>query len=152
MESKEKFLKLLQRSNQLNIIGTSLHATDDVAFGSFLDFLVKIESNLHFSQKEKYIELINNFLDDIISPDDFVYEFISLYQKMNEKLGQLKRDESLELTELLEPNRKNLGRFLARVYGFCDSYNSNAEIDIVISDEKKLKELSQKLLFELEEN
>ena len=50
-----------------------------------------IENNLHYSEKQEYIELVNNFLADRITTDDSSYSFISIYEKISQKLGQMKK-------------------------------------------------------------
>ena len=59
--------------------------------------------------------------------------------------------ESLELANFLKSSRLELGNLLARIYGSCDSYSPDPEVDIPMSDEKELKDYAQILLFKLQE-
>jgi hypothetical protein len=63
----------------------------------------------------------------------------------------MKRTESLELANFLNPSRPELGDLLARIYGSCDSFSPDPEVDIAMSDEKELKDCAQILLFKLQE-
>ena len=122
---------------------------DPEVFDSLLKFLVRIENNLHYSEKQEYIELAKNFLADQITADDFSYSFIAIYEGIGEKLDQMKIKESLELANFLKSSRPELGKLLARIYGSCDSYSPDTEI--TMSDEKELKNYAQILLFKLQE-
>lgn len=118
-------------------------------FDIFLDFLVIIERNLHYLEKQEYINLAKNFLDDQITADDFSYSFMAIYGGIGQKLGQMKRAESVELANFLEPSRPELGNLLARIYGSCDSFSPDPEI--AMSTEEELKDCAQILLLTLQE-
>ena len=81
--------------------------------------------------------------------DDYSYSFMTIYEGITLELGQMKRTESLELANFLKPSRPKLGHLLARIYGSCDSFSLDPEIPM--SDEKKLKDCAQILLFKLQE-
>ena len=149
MNEEQKFFKLLKYSNELRKNKKSLLKKDPEVFDVFLHFLVRIERNLHYSEKQEYIELAKDFLADQITADDFSYAFMSIYEGIGRKLGQMEKDESLELRNFLNPSRPELGDLLARIYGSCDSYSSDPEI--AMSDEKELKDCAQILLFKLQE-
>ena len=149
MNEEQKFFKLLKYSNELRKNKKSLLKKDPEVFDVFLHFLVRIERNLHYSEKQEYIELAKDFLSDQITADDFSYAFMSIYEGICRKLGQMEKDESLELRNFLNPSRPELGDLLARIYGSCDSYSSDPEI--AMSDEKELKDSAQILLFKLQE-
>ena len=149
MNDQQNFFKLLKYSNELKINNKYLDKEDPEAFDILLKFLVRIEDNLHYSEKQEYIELTKNFLADQITADDFSYSFMAIYEGIGEKLGQMKIKESLELANFLKSSRLELGKLLALIYGFCDSYSPN--LKIAMSDEKELKDCAQILLFKLQE-
>ena len=149
MNPQQHFLKLLKYSNELKKINKSLKNEDPEVFDVFLDFLVRIERNLHYLEKQEYINLAKDFLDDQITADDFSYSFMAIYGGIGQKLGQMKRAESVELANFLEPSRPELGDLLARIYGSCDSFSPDPEI--AMSDEKELKDCAQILLLKLQE-
>ncbi len=151
MNEQQKFFKLLKYSNTLKKKEKSLRKEDSEAFNVLLNFPATIENNLHYSEKEEYIELAKNFLADQITPDDFSYSFMAIYEGISRKLGQMERNESLELANFLKPSRPELGRLLAHIYGSCDNFNPDDEIDIAISNEKELKDYAKSLLLKLEE-
>lgn len=148
---KYNFFKLLAYSNELKKNKKSLLKEDPEVFDVFLHFLVRIERNLHYSEKQEYIELAKDFLADQITADDFSYSFMAIYEGINRKLGQMERDESLDLANFLKPNRPELGDLLARIYGSCDSFSPDPEVEIALSDEKELKDCAQILLLKLQE-
>ena len=151
MNEQQKFFKLLKYSNELKKNKKSLRKKDFEAFNVLLNFSVTIENNLHYSEKQEYIELAKNFLADQITADDFSYSFMAIYEGISRKLGQMKRNESLELANFLKPSRPELGDLLARIYGSCDSFSPDPEVDIAMSDEKELKDCAQILLLKLQE-
>ena len=147
MNPKQHFLKFLKYSNELKK-NKSLKNEDPEVFDVFLDFLVRIERNLHYLEKQEYINLAKDFLDDQITADDFSYSFMAIYGGIRQKLGQMQRAESVELANFLEPSRPELGDLLAPIYGSCDSYSPDPEI--AMSNEKELKDCAQILLFKLQ--
>jgi hypothetical protein len=76
---------------------------------------------------------------------------MAIYEGIGRKLGQMKKHESLELANFLKPSRPELGDLLARIYGSCDSFSPDPEVDIAMSDEKELKDCAQILLLKLQE-
>ena len=76
---------------------------------------------------------------------------MAIYGGIGQKLGQMKRAESLELANFLNPSRPELGDLLARIYGSCDSYSPDPEVEIAMADEKELKDCAQILLVKLQE-
>ena len=146
---QQHFLKLLKHSNELKKKNKSLKNEDPETFDVFLDFLVRIERNFHYLEKQEYINLAKDFLDDQITADEFSYSFMAIYVGIGQKLGQMKRAESVELANFLEPSRPELGDLLARIYGSCDSFSPDPEI--AMSDEKELKDCAQILLLKLQE-
>ena len=126
MNEQQNFFKLLKYSNEL------IRKKDPEAFNVLLNFSVTIEDNLHYSEKQEYIELAKDFLADQITADDFSRSFMAIYQGIGRKLGQMKKDESLELANFLKPSRPELGDLLARIYGSCDSFSPDPEVDIEV--------------------
>ena len=73
---------------------------------------------------------------------------MAIYEGISRELGQMKRLESLELANLLEPSRSELGDLLTRIYGSCDSFSPDPEI--AMSNEEELKDCARILLFKLQ--
>ena len=149
MNDQQNFFKLLKYSNELKKNKKSLRKKDSEAFNLLLNFSVTIENNLHYSEKQEYIQLAKDFLADQITADDFSYSFMAIYEGINRKLSKMLKKESLELTNFLKPNRSKLGSLLAQIYGACDSFSPDPEI--AMSDEKELKDCAQILLLKLQE-
>jgi len=151
MNDQQNFFNLLKYSNEFKRNNKYLDKEDPEAFDTLLKFLVRIENNLHYSEKQEYIELAKAFLADQITADDFSYSFMAIYEGIGEKLCQMEIKESLELANFLKSSRLELGRLLTRIYGSCDSYSPDPEVDIAMSDEKELKDCAQILLLKLQE-
>ena len=145
MNEEQNFFKFLKYSNELKKNKESLYRKDPEAFTVLLKFLVAIENNLQYSEKQEYIELAKDFLTDQITADDFSYSFMAIYHGISRKVGQMARDESLELANFLKPPRPELGDLLARIDGSCDSFG------LTLFDEKELKDYAQILLLKLQE-
>jgi hypothetical protein len=80
MNDQQKFFKLLKYSNELKKNKKYLSKEDPEAFDMLLNFSVRIENNLHYSEKQEYIELAKDFLADQITADDFSYSFMAIYE------------------------------------------------------------------------
>lgn len=147
----DDFFKLLSDSNELKRNNKLLQEENPEAFQVFLDFLVTIEENLHYLEKDEYISLAKDFLADQITADDFSYSFMAIYHGITTKLGQMVREESLDLANFLgKPPRRELGELLARIYGSCDSFSLDP--DFTGSTETELKNYAQSLLVKLQED
>lgn len=145
MESN--FLKLLEISNELEKNNKPLNREDPAAFKTFLHFLVIIEGNFHYLEKEKYICLAKDFLNDLITPDDFSISFINIYEGVTKKVIQMQKNQPLELDNFLKPNRSRLNKLLAGIYGACDSFDLDPSVS-----KQELETHAQELLLELNED
>lgn len=141
------FLELLEISNELKKNKKFLSDEDPKAYKIFLNFLVRIEEDLHYLEKQKYLKLAKDFLENRITSDYFSIVFMDIYEGISEKSIQMQKDQPLELENFLKPNRSGLGSLLARIYGSCDSFN----LDPTVTEEE-LKLHAQDLLLKLEEN
>ena len=101
MNDQQNFFKLLKYSNELKRNNKYLDKEDPEAFDTLLKFLVTIAENFHYSEKHEYINLAKDFLDNQITADDFSRSFMAIYEGIGEKLGQMKREESVELANFL---------------------------------------------------
>ena len=138
---EKKFFSLLRQSNELKKNKDSL---DPEVSDMLLDFLVTIENNLHFSERQEYIDLAKDFLADQITADDFSSDFISIYKGIDREVAQMEKDESLELTNFLKTSQFELNDLFSQIYSTCDFFGH------VIFDEKELKDCAQILLLKLQ--
>lgn len=154
MTEQEIFFKLLQYSNELLENNKYLRKEDYEAYLALLKFLVRIENNLHYAEKNLYIELLNDFLDDKITAEDFSFSYIGIYEGISKKLKHMKRDfnnNKDQLAEfLLKPEQSEFGLLLARIYGDCDHYNPDS--DSHLADEEELRNHARILLLEIQLN
>jgi len=153
MNKEQKFFKLLKYSNELEKNKKFLFKEDPEVFKTLSKFLIIIEENLHYAEKDKYSELIQDFLDDKINAEDFSIFFMTMYEGINQNLRQMIKDfkeKSFELSDfLIESKRYKIGNSLARVYGYCDSFNPDS--NSCIADEEELRNCAQILLDELQQ-
>jgi len=96
---EKNFFSLLRQSNELKKNKSSL---DPEAYDMLQEFLVTIEDNFHFSERQEYIDLAKDFLADRITADDFAGDFMGLYEGISGEVAQMEKDESLELTNFLK--------------------------------------------------
>lgn len=73
MNGWQKFFKLLKYPNELKTNNKYLSKEDPEAFATLLKFLARIEDNLHYLEKQQYIELTKDFRADQIISNDFLY-------------------------------------------------------------------------------
>ena len=142
-------MELLTYSNELKKNNRDLRMEDPEKFNVLLKFLVRIERNLNYLEKETYISLIQDFLGGEVTAEDFSYIFPRIYHGANEKLSQMKKEESSKLKDLLEPSRFELGELLVEMYGACDGFSLDPEV--ATSDETELKNCAEALLLKLQE-
>ena len=75
MNDQQNFFKLSKYSNELKRNNKYLDKEDPEAFDTLLKFMVRIEDNLHYLEKQEYTQLAKDFLADQITADDFSYSF-----------------------------------------------------------------------------
>ena len=126
------------------LIAGRIPSLDPEESDMLLDSLETIRNNFHFSERQEYIDLAKDFLADQITEDDFSYSFIGIYDGIEQKVAQMEKDESLELTNFLKTSQSELGDLLLQIYGACDCFGH------IISDEKELKDCAQILLLKLQ--
>jgi hypothetical protein len=150
MSMEQRFFKLLKYSNELKRNNKYLGREDPEAFRTLFKFLVTIEDNFHYLEKQEYLNLAKDFLGNKITADDFSYSFMAIYEGIREKLDQMEREESLELANFLnKTDRSELNELLTDIYGACNRFSPDP--DFTLSDEKELKDYAQILLLKLQE-
>ncbi len=99
---RSRLSNLKKYSNELEKNKKSLLKEDPEAFKALLKFLLIIEENLHSAEKDKYVELIKDFLVEKINAEDFSISFMAMYEGINQKLRQMKKDFKYFLLSVLE--------------------------------------------------
>ena len=151
--NKQEFFKLLNYSNELRKNNKSLFKENPEKSRKLSRFLIIIEENLHLRQKDKYIELMEIFLNSNIDAEDFSFCFIAKYDNINQTLREMKQDFEKkfdELSNLLIENKNKkyqIGMSLMSMYDHCDDFNPNSNSSI--TDEKNLRNYAKILLSEL---
>ena len=157
--NEKKIFSLLSQLNELKknkkaetpiLIAGRIPSFDPEASDMLFDSMNTIRNNFHFSERQEYIDLAKDFLADQITADDFSYSFIGIYDGIEQKVAQMEKDESLELTNFLKTSQLTskltieLTDLLSQIYGTCDFFGH------VIFDEKELKDCAQILLLKLQ--
>ena len=151
--NEKKFFSLLSQLNELKknkkaetpiLIAGRIPSFDPEASDMLFDSMNTIRNNFHFSERQEYIDLAKDFLADQITEDDFSYSFIGIYDGIEQKVAQMEKDESLELTNFLKTSQFELNDLLSQIYSTCDFFGH------VIFDEKELKDYVQILLLKLQ--
>lgn len=147
---KEKFFELLKISNELKKNKKVLRNENPEAFKLFLKFSIIIEENFHYSERQQYLELANDFLTDKITAENFAICFLNLYEKINHQLSRMKESESSDLANFLyKAEEPGFGLLLASIYGSCDSFSLDSTISL--STEEELVNQAQTLVLRLKE-
>nr|ULD16202.1 hypothetical protein [Cylindrotheca closterium] len=149
--NKKELFKLLKYSKQLRNNNKYLFKEDPEKSDKLLTFLVIIETNLHVRQKNKYIELIDIFLNNKIDAEDFSDCFIAQYDSINQTLREMEKDFEKRFTELsnfLTDSRDHqIGTSLMWMYDYCYDFNPNSTSSI--TDAENLRSYAKTLLSEL---
>ena len=153
INNKQEFFKLLKYSNELRKNNKSLFKENPEKSRKLSRFLIIIEENLHLRQKDKYIELMEIFLNNKIDAEDFSFYFIAKYDNINQTLREMKQDFEKkfdELSNLLIENKNKkyqIGMSLMSMYDHCDDFDPNSNSSI--TDEANLRNSAKMLLSEL---
>ena len=153
INNQQEFFKLLKYSNELRKNHKSLFKENPEKSRKLSRFLIIIEENLHLRQKNKYIELIEIFLNNKIDAEDFSFCFIAKYDNINQTLREVKQDFEKnfdELSNLLIENKNKkyqIGMSLMSMYDHCDDFDPNSNSSI--TDEANLRNSAKMLLSEL---
>ena len=153
INNKQELFKLLKYSNELRKNNKSLFKENPEKSRKLSRFLIIIEENLHLRQKDKYIELMEIFLNNKIDAEDFSFCFIAKYDNINQTLREMKQDFEKkfdELSNLLIENKNKkyqIGMSLMSMYDHCDDFDPNSNSSI--TDEANLRNYAKMLLSEL---
>ena len=153
INNNQEFFKLLKYSNELRKNNKSLFKENPEKSRKLSRFLIIIEENLHLRQKDKYIELMEIFLNNKIYAEDFSFCFIAKYDNINQTLREMKEDFEKkfdELSNLLIENKNKkyqIGMSLMSMYDYCDNFDPNSNSSI--TDEANLRNYAKMLLSKL---
>ena len=153
INNRQEFFKLLKYSNELRKNNKSLFKENPEKSRKLSRFLIIIEENLHLRQTDKYIELMEIFLNNKIDAEDFSFCFIAKYDNINQTLREMKQDFEKkfdELSNLLIENKNKkyqIGMSLMSMYDHCDDFDPNSNSSI--TDEANLRNYAKMLLSEL---
>lgn len=153
INNNQEFFKLLKYSNELRKNNKSLFKENPEKSRKLSRFLIIIEENLHLRQKDKYIELMEIFLNNKIDAEDFSFYFIAKYDNINQTLREMKEDFEKkfdELSNLLIENKNKkyqIGMSLMSMYDHCDNFDPNSNSSI--TDKANLRNYAKMLLSEL---
>jgi hypothetical protein len=95
-----RYLELLLKDNKLLSEGSSLREKDDEEYMEFLDYGIIIENHVHYTQKDKYVSLVADYLVDtkkLLSEGrsaKFASDFIQLQRKTQELIVELDNQAS----------------------------------------------------------
>jgi hypothetical protein len=152
-KENQEFFKLLKYSNELRKNKKSLFKEYPEKDKKLLQFLRRIEENLHLREKNTYIELMDIFLTCQINAEDFFFYFIAKYDDINKNLREMElnfQQKFDELSNLLLENKNNqynIGISLMALYDECDSFDPNSNSSATY--EANLRNSAKMLLSEL---
>ena len=143
------FLELLRLSNHLKANSLPLN---EIELRKLLPFLAIVETNLHIANKNRYIELLNNYLKQSATSEQFLIAFIDLYKKINYELNNLTsdidRNQEILKNLLYENYNETIADLLMLTYG--DSENFGLDSKSLYEDEIELKQHVKKLVDKLQ--
>lgn len=114
----------------------------------YSDKLKKSGKFLCDEDSEKYIELMEIFLNNKIDAEDFSFFFIAECDKLNQTLREMEKNFGKNFDELsdllLEDKKCQLGMSFIWMYDYCDEFdpNSNSLVEV----EKNLRNSAEILL------
>ena len=112
MYNKERHKKLIIKLEDLKNQGKTLFLESRKEYFELLEYNIAIEEQIFWTKQQEFLLVMKDFLDNIISFDEFETAFTLLYNKTREEFNMFVID--LEQIENFEPSTR-LDRFASSI-------------------------------------
>ena len=137
-----RYKDLLKKEKNLNLENKSLLIENKDEFLEFLSYNSKLQNSISYQNKEKYYSLISEYLDNLIPPQLFQWEFVELEQKDAEAAKILLNDIKESQTFSIELIAIKFGSLVDKISELSDIANEFGPEE-GISNEKFLKSIKK---------
>ena len=142
-----RYKDLLKKEKNLNLENKSLLIENKDEFLEFLSYNSKLQNSISYQNKEKYYSLISEYLDNLIPPQLFQWEFVELEQKDAEAAKILLNDIKESQTFSIELIAIKFGSLVGKISELSNIANEFGPEE-GISNENFLKSI-KKIYFEI---
>ena len=118
-----RYKDLLKKEKNLNLENKSLLIENKDEFLEFLSYNSKLENSISYQNKEKYYSLISQYLDNLIPPHLFQWEFVKLEQKDAKAAKILLNDRKESQTLSIELIAIKFGSLVGKISELSDIAN-----------------------------
>ena len=137
-----RYKDLLKKEKKLNLENKSLLIENKNEFLEFLSYNSKLQNSISYQNKEKYYSLISQYLDNLIPPPLFQWEFLELEQKDAEAAKILLNDIKESQTFSIELIAIKFGSLVGKISELSDIANEFGPEE-GISNENFLKSIKK---------
>jgi hypothetical protein len=137
-----RYKDLLKKEKNLNLENKSLLIENKDEFSEFFSYNSKLQDSISYQNKEKYYSLISQYLDNLISPQLFQWEFVELEQKDAEAAKILLNDIKESQTFSIELIAIKFGSLVDKISELSDIANEFGPEE-GISNENFLKSIKK---------
>lgn len=137
-----RYKDLLKKEKNLNLENKSLLIENKDEFLEFLSYNSKLQNSISYQNKEKYYSLISEYLDNLIPPQLFQWEFVELEQKDAEAAKILLNDIKESQTFSIELIAIKFGSLVGKISELSDIANEFGPEE-GISNENFLKSIKK---------
>ena len=147
-------IQLLKYQQELKKQNKSLKTKNPIKYSKLLNHSSIINEYLHWSQKNKYLQLIKDFLNSKIDGKEFDEKFSKMVTVIEKKSSLL--FQNYEELKRIEPNSKSLGfgKWISEIYLCCNEfykdYDLNEGKDPALKTEEQLRDAVTSLFPEIQ--
>ena len=118
--NKKKYFELLELEKKYENQGKSLFEDDSDNYIKLLDYQVELQTHIYWQNRKEYVSIIKSCLNDVISADDFKYDFFALWREHGDAL------DTIEIN--FEPNPKSIGfdDIIEEIFSICEIFEPEA--------------------------
>jgi len=118
----QKYIELLKYENLLRKQNKFLEDENKLKYLELKNYSLQINEHLHWSQKNEYLQLIEDFLSFKINGEKFESKFCSIVEAIEKECLLLTKD--YERLKTIEPNPISFefAKWISEIYLCCDEF------------------------------
>jgi hypothetical protein len=138
--NKKKYIELLKQAESLEKKGLSLYKVDRDRYLELLKYKVQFSDQKYWENRKNYFSLIHNLLNKKLTAEDFIDEFMCLWEKDRDRVDVN-----------CEPNieSKGFARWMDKIFSRCEVFKPEAQNNEQYG-EKWLKDSVNNILIQIQ--
>ncbi len=149
-----EYIQLLNYQQELKKQNKSLRTQDPIKYSKLRKYSVRISKDLHWSQKNEYLQLIKDFLNSKIDGKEFDKKFSKMVTVIEKKSSLLSKNyEELKCIET-SPRSIGFGRQISEIYLCCNEFYEDYDLtereDPALKTEEQLRNAVKSLFTEIQ--